>query len=156
MRNRAALLSLVSLCCLLGSVVISFGQCASDEILVGEDDENYFCAKPSAARCVADKGRDLQREMDHCKAQGLQCARDQGIPEKEALCVAGLYFNVAAATKNPFNPALPYTISLAIVNCEIQQQLVLRAWEPCLDRMDRCRTDGLATHKNAVRMCLRR
>jgi hypothetical protein len=117
-----------SLCALLACAANCFAQCASGEVLIGEDEDNYYCAAESAAQCVAGKGHELENKVKRCKAQGTQCAWEQGIPEKEALCFGGLYFNVATAIKNPFNPALPYTLSAALVNCGIQQTSVLRAW----------------------------
>jgi len=154
---RTTLLAvLISSCSLMASATVCFAQCASGEALIGEDEENYHCAKLAAARCVAEKGHGLQSRMAFCKAQGLRCARDQGIPEKEALCVLGLYFSAAAATKAPLSPTVPYTLAAAAANCMVQQGLILRAWAPCEERMDECRTDALTTHKNAVRQCLRR
>jgi hypothetical protein len=156
MARQPLLWTALSLYALLVHATICFAQCASDEVLIGEDEDNYYCVTKSAAQCVAEKGQNLKKKIGGCKAQGMQCARDQGIPETEALCFAGLYFNTAAAIKNPVNPALPYTLGAALVSCGIEQAIAMRAWAPCLKSMDQCRTEALAVHKSGVQMCLRR
>jgi hypothetical protein len=134
----------------------ALAQCGPDEVLIGEDRNNYHCMSRRGfrARCVRQAGGRIDSEMKRCIGVGARCLEDSGFATQQALCIAGLFFNVAIAAANPANPAIPYTLGAAVVNCIGQQAQARRNWPRCQESMDGCRTTGLTRHKAEIAACM--
>lgn len=140
--SKACLLVLPALALLLAGAARA--QCNPGDVLVGEDENNYYCKdRKTYSSCVGAAGRDLQAARPGCAARVERCFRDNGYALSGAgmSCVLGCLgsaFSIARCTAACGGGAIAATGVL----------------EKCgVDLGNACLGDALVAHRRAVDLC---
>lgn len=132
--------------------------CRSDELLVAEDDDYYYCMKRSVVRncetkggdvnkcvnagCVRSAGEQLRAQINACKEENETCLNERGAPAALVASISGCIVGAAVGS-------LP--------GCFVGTAAGAVKWDSdvavCRDRFGKCITPGLAQHKNYVSAC---
>lgn len=146
-RHRVQVRSVVIVAVLLVAGIQNVNaQCKPGDILVGEDEDNYYC-KPRAefAACISAAGRQLRNAKPRCAVEVEQCFRGKGYVLTGAglACVLGCLASV-------LNPAR------CTAACGVAGVAATQVLEECgVDKANTCFGDALIAHRDAVDECKR-
>jgi hypothetical protein len=130
--------------CLAAAGQSAFAQCKPGDVLVGEDDKNYYCkGRKEYASCIGATGQQLRSARPACAAQTEKCFRDNGSTLGTAAlsCVLGCLGS-----------------KLSVVGCTsvcgLSGVVATNVLEKCgVDATNNCLGDALVAHRKAVDKC---
>lgn len=118
-------------------------QCRSDEILVGEDENNYYCKhKTEYAACIKRAGEQLRASKPACAKAFQQCLVKQrpGMTTAAADCGLGC-----------LSSSLKFATCLKV--CGEKAIYAEDVLDKCVDTGNACFGDALQEHRKNVEAC---
>lgn len=120
-------------------------QCNANEVLVDEDENNYYCKDRSVyASCIKQAGESLRDSNPACARRYQQCFVD----EKPGLTTAALGCALGCLGSK-LSPAR------CLSTCGVAGIYPTRVVERCTDVADSCFGDALRAHRRRVDACKR-
>lgn len=131
-------------CALALLATAAAAQCPGNQVLVGEDADNYYCMdRRGYAACVGAAGQELRRSNPACAQRVGDCFRHEQMP----LTVAGLDCVIGCA-KGGF---LAATCARRCLSGGIKATKVLEACG--VDLTNRCFEEALLDHRRRMEAC---
>ncbi len=153
--KRIFMLSALLLVFLAATSPALASPCASNEVLVGEDAQNYYCKdRHEYAQCIRESGEALKEDGQQCAGKWARCTKDAGVSmtTEQATCLTGCITRGAIATATT---GTPFVASTCLVTCG----LFTATWSmpryatQCAEVLDSCNTDSLARDKVTREAC---
>lgn len=135
--------SLSMLFALAGPPADLFLQCRSNEVLVGEDADNYYCKEKKAyAACIKSAGEALGASNPACFSKYQQCFIDEkwGLATAAVSCAVGCLGSKLNAGS-----------CLAV--CGVAGIYPTKVIQRCTEVADACFGDALIAHRRRVDAC---
>lgn len=153
--KRIFMLSALPFLLLSAAMPARASPCAGNEVLVGEDAQNYYCKdRHEYARCIRESGEALKEDGQQCGRQWAGCMKEAGasMTTEQAGCLSTCVTRGALATATT---GTPFVASTCLVTCG----LFAATWSmpryatTCAEGLDSCNTASLIRDKAAQEAC---
>lgn len=153
--KRIFMLPAVLLFLLFSTLPARASPCASNEVLVGEDAQNYYCKdRHEYSQCIRESGEALKENGQQCASQWAGCMKEAGasMTTEQAGCLTTCVTHGALATAST---GTPFVASTCLVTCG----LFAATWSmpryatSCAEVLDSCNTNALIRDKAAQEAC---